>query len=285
MTITVIEEDNRFRVEWQDGCVDWLPDTPSNRKSVVVFLRLLCDESGNPLFTFQELSKIVDSEKRQASSGHAERFRECGSDFLAFLTRKRKVDSEIVEAVLQELLHDPLATVEELRQRVNAALGREDLSAANIKVALEQISCQHIRKAVRKQIAHGEAHYKEEYLLEEMINAISGKAVAVSGKAEIQIPEAQGMSISDPTSIRKLITPDVSISSISSSLQWVTFCMVLYYHGVSLSVLGGWLRVHKTTILRWMLGLALALWPLVYKWIVDNVQAKAVLAYAGMRNG
>jgi hypothetical protein len=56
------------------------------------------------VFTFQELSKITGSEKRQASSGHMERFRESGCDFLRFLTRKRKVDSEVVEAAIQECI-------------------------------------------------------------------------------------------------------------------------------------------------------------------------------------
>jgi hypothetical protein len=82
---------------------------------------------------------VVDSQKRQASSGHVERFRECGSDFLCFLTRKRKVDSQVVEAVLDELLDTPLAETDELQKRVNARLGRSDLSWWNIKVALEQI--------------------------------------------------------------------------------------------------------------------------------------------------
>ena len=82
MALSFVRKDNRFRVEWQGGCVDWLPDTPSNRKAVLVFLRLLGDEDGNPVFTFQELSVIVGSENRQASSQHMEDFRECGSDFL-----------------------------------------------------------------------------------------------------------------------------------------------------------------------------------------------------------
>ena len=114
MTLSVEKEGNRFRVKWQGNSTDWLPDTASNRKVVLVFLRCFQDEKGRHL-TFQELSKLVDSEKRQASSGHVERFRECGSDFLHFLTRKRKVDSQVVEAVLHELLDTPLAeTVEAL---------------------------------------------------------------------------------------------------------------------------------------------------------------------------
>ena len=273
MALTVVKEDSRFRVEWQGGSIDWLPDTPSNRKAVMVFLRLLRDEEGKPLFTFQELSWIVGSENRQASSGHMEDFRECGSDFLDFLTRKRKVNSEVVEAVSQQLLADPLAKISELRDRVNIRLGRDDLTEANIRVALEQIPSGQIRGAVKSQIAKGEAHYQEEYLLEEMMKSSS---CDVGQKAGIQIPESEGMNISDPASIRKLVTPDIPVSSIKNPLRWVVFCMVLYYEGIRLSVLGRWLKVHKTTILRWILGLGLALWPVVYKWIVDGVKAKIV---------
>ena len=119
MTLSVVEKDNRFRVEWQGNSTDWLPETPSNRKSILVFLRLLRDENGKRMFRFQELSLIVNSQKRQASSGHVERFRECGSDFLQFLTRKRKVDREVVESVKKELLGEPLLEIKELTERVN----------------------------------------------------------------------------------------------------------------------------------------------------------------------
>ncbi len=91
MTLSVEKEGSRFRVQWQGNSMDWLPDTISNRKAALVFLRCLRDEKGKHVFTHQELSKVVDSQKRQASSGHIERFRECGSDFLRFLTRKRNV--------------------------------------------------------------------------------------------------------------------------------------------------------------------------------------------------
>jgi transposase-like protein len=43
-----------------------------------------------------------------------------------------------------------------------------------------------------------------------------------------------------------------------------------------LSVLGRWCGVHKTTILRWVLGLALALWPLVTQWIGERVNVQMV---------
>jgi hypothetical protein len=81
------------------------------------------------------------------------------------------------------------------------------------------------------------------------------------------------MSISDPTSIRSLVTPDIPTSSVKDSLKWVVYCMVLYYHGVPLSVLASWLAVHKTTVLRWVIGLSIELFPLVYRWIYGSLRA------------
>ena len=45
---------------------------------------------------------------------------------------------------------------------------------------------------------------------------------------------------------------------------------------VPLSVLGRWCGVHKTTILRWVVGCAVALWPLVSQWIAERVKAPMV---------
>lgn len=277
MVLEIHEKDSMFCVKWQVNSqrfsIDWLPDTSSNRKSVLVFLRLLRNEKGKRLFTFAKLSMLFRSNNRQASSQHMEDFRDCGSDFLSFLARKRKVDSQVVEAVTMELCQDPLAKLNELQQRVNTRLSRDDLTLANIRVALEQIPYARIRDSINDQLDKGKVHYREEYLLTEMMRSLSPEAGQKSG---IEIPESKGMVISDPTSIKKLITPDTSLTTIRDSLKWIVYCMVLYYYGVPLSVLGTWLHVHKTTILRWMLGLCLEVFPLVYKWILDRVKAKVV---------
>ncbi len=277
MALQIVVKDNRFTVEWQGHFTISLLDTPSNRKALLVFLRSLQYDMGKHVFTFQELSMLFDSNNRQASSQHMEDFRECGCDFLHYLTRKRKVDPVVVEAIRQELIHAPLAKLTELQERVNAKLGRKDLTSSNIKAALEQISYAEIRDAILNQLANGEAHYQESYLLTEMMEF--DKAMSMGQMAGIQVPESissKGMSISDPTSIRKLLTPGICASSIASPVRWIIFCLVMYYHGVSLSVIGSWFGVHKTTILRRMLGLVLVLWPIVYKWILDNVKARTV---------
>ena len=41
MALTIIKDDNRFRLESQYFRSDWISDTGANRKAMVVFLRLL----------------------------------------------------------------------------------------------------------------------------------------------------------------------------------------------------------------------------------------------------
>jgi len=197
MALSFVREDNRFTAEWQGHFAISLPDTSSNRKATLVFLRSLHDSSGKRLFTFQELSVLFDSNNRQASSQHMEDFREGGCDFLPYLTRKRKVDSVVLEAVRQELMRDPLAKLVELQERVNASLGCSNLTSANIKAALEQIPYVQIRGVIMSQLSHGKAHYHEEYLLTEMMESNN----AVAERAGLQIPESEGMFISDPSAL------------------------------------------------------------------------------------
>ena len=60
MAMSVVKEGNRFTVEWQEHFTISLPDTPSNRKAMLVFLRSLRDGRGKHVFTFAELSVIFD---------------------------------------------------------------------------------------------------------------------------------------------------------------------------------------------------------------------------------
>ena len=273
MALKIERNDNRFRVESQDFTTCWLPDTSENRRAVVVFLRLLLDSNGKHLYTHQELASIFDSCNRQASSNHFESFVACGCNFLDYLKRKRKVNDEVVDAVLEELMQEPLAAVSDLTPRVNARLMRDDISRENINAALEGISCQEIRGVIRGQLSSGEAHYKEEYLLAEMMTSFSSEAGSAAG---LCVPADEGMRLSDPTAIRSLLTPDAPLGSLGNSLRWVCFIMVLYYHGLPLSLLGRWFKVHKTTILRWVISLAIELWPVVYTWINKRVEARVV---------
>src|SRR6266852_798888 len=242
---------SRFRVRTAQLSTQWLPDTPSNRHLTLVWFRLLVDAHGTHLFTLQELATIVGSTNRQAASQHLEDFRQCGADMRAFVLRKRKVDAAVVEGVLSELLQTPLAGPTALVPRVNARLSRQDLTVANIEGALEQISRVPVLRTLRRQLEAGTVHYQEAYLLTELLENLSLPATL---PASGSVPSAdRGRRIADPTALAALVTPDLP-----------------------LSVLGRWCGVHKTTILRWVLGVALALWPIISQWIVEQIKAKMV---------
>jgi len=90
-------------------------------------------------------------------------------------------------------------------------------------------------------------------------------------RAGLSAPAPSGMSVSRLDGVNQLLTPDMPLSEVSLSLFWIAFMMRLFWLGTPLSVLGQWCHVHPTTVLRWILGLALALWPQVHTWLVTRV--------------
>jgi len=272
--LRVERDGQRFRVQTATFSTQWLPDTPSNRHLTIVWLRLLRDAHDRPCFTLQAFAPLVGSANRQAASQHLEDFRQCGEDFHAFVLRKCKVDAMVVEAVLAEVRHTPLAGPTDLVSRVQARLDRHDLSVANIESALEQISCVPVLRVRRRQLETGHVQYQEAWLLAEMLETLAMPATPPAGWSVP--PVDRGRQLADPTALAALVTPELPLAQVPSSLCWLTCLMTLFYWHVPLSVLGRWCGVHKTTILRWILGLALALWPLLYRWIGERVKASMV---------
>ncbi len=217
---------------------------------------------------------MVGSANRQAASQPLEDFRQCGEDFRAFALRQRKVDATVVDAVLAELLHTPLAGPTELVPRVKAPLGRTDLTVANIECALEHISGVPVLRSLRRQLEAGHVPYHEAYLLTELLEQLSASGLPYAGG---RVPHTErGMRLADPTALAALVAPDLPLAQVPDSICWLTVLLTLFYGNVPLSVLGRWCGVHKTTILRWVLGLALRVWPVVCQWLVERVTAHMV---------
>jgi transposase-like protein len=120
----------------------------------------------------------------------------------------------------------------------------------------------------------GTIQYQEAALLAEILESLSPPGAQHAGAGVPSVD--RGMRIADPTALAALVTPDLPLAQVPGSLCWLTFLMTLFYGNVPLSVLGRWCGVHKTTSLRWVLGLALALWPVVYRWMVEGVKAHRV---------
>lgn len=265
-------KDTQFRIVAQEICTSWWEDTSSNRKAMVVFLRSLEDKQGKPLFRHEELAQVVDSTNRQASHEHIEGFEESGGDMGVFLERKRKVDREVVEAVGSELREDLWLGLDALAERVNRRLGREDLTSTNMSVALDQISGRVIRGLFLRVVERGEAHYKESYVLDRLFRwALSGTEVkeieegvlaslerGTEAIGEYRLGEEEELRDQDLQIKERLLdsqegmTKEQLSSFWEGSLGWMVWSFVLYMQGVSMSAIGGWLGVHKSTVCRWL---------------------------------
>ena len=148
-------------------------DTWENRKVWFVILRSLRSPKTNkPLFSYQRIAEVFGYPARQNIHNYIREDDQCDENLFDYLRHKRKVDPTVVEAVREELSKNILARTDELRIRVNQQLGRDDLTSANIRVALEQIPCPVIRSNVLREIAKGALHPKEDIVLAELFAAI-----------------------------------------------------------------------------------------------------------------
>ncbi len=268
MALNLEKQDNKFRVVTQEFSTAWLPDTPGNRKVVVVMLRYLVDAHGKPLFKLQELCGVMESEKRQTASHHVEDFCECEEDFLRMLTRQRKVDHTVVAATQVALREYALETYVELAQQVNRQLGRQDLTAANIEVAMEQISGKEVLGMFKKQLAQGQAHYQETYVIERLLAialadnderpplATSHAELLAAVQATTPCGELPQPATVPPDEVKALWSGKFDAPQLAavwdSPLAWKLWALMLYLHGVSTAVIGGWVGIHKSTVCRWL---------------------------------
>jgi transposase-like protein len=251
------------------------PANESNKYCLILFLRGFKNSSGKQgLFSQEQIAHAIpdfDGKTRQSVDDHERRFRESGGNLHDYLTRRRKVDEGVVEAVRQAVLECPLRQTTELVKSVNQRLNRQDLNEANITAALESISLAEVRPVLRRQLKAGTVQYKESSLLETMMATMSPEAGELAG---LSAPESSGMSVPRVGGVEALLTPGVPFRAVPLSLFWIAFMMRLFWLGIPLSVLGQWCHVHPTTVLRWMLGLALALWPQVNAWLTTQVTCK-----------
>lgn len=288
--LQIVIEDNLYKVKGEGFYFEFPAEGADNRKALILFLRGFKKDprAKQGLFSQEQIAQAMPDfpgATRQSVQDHERRFEESGYNIRSYLNRKRKVDEQVVEALAKELEEDGLASKEELAKRVNKRLGRKDLTPANIEAGIEQIPASHLRKIILKQIAKGKNHYREGYLLETVFRALQSasqkevrRAVTLLERARIEGGEEEGMKLLYPEkeSIKGLCTPGRPLSTIPLALRWMVFSLALYAYGVPLRVLGRWLGVHKTTVLRWILGLSEGLWELISVWITQSVKGMKV---------
>jgi|RhiMethySRZTD1v2_1073278.scaffolds.fasta_scaffold58379_4 hypothetical protein len=78
------------------------------------------------------------------------------------------------------------------------------------------------------------------------------------------------MKLSDPPALTALMTPDQPLAEVIDSLYWLIFLMTPYNWQMPRSTLVHWSGNRQTAVSRWVVELALAVWPNVSQGIGDT---------------
>jgi transposase-like protein len=285
-TLTVTRQDTTLQVNSQGFSLP-IHDTWWNRKVLFIVLRALRSrETGKPLFTYQQLAEVFGYQHRQNIQNFWQEWEQSGGDFLTYLQRKRKVDAEVVEAVASVVRKRPLATAGQLCLEVAAQVGRSDLTPANIRTALEEVSCQVIRPILQQQWEAGTFHPKEQVILQEALAALLASPTSAqspvveelqeSGIEPVMAQASRPVQRQQDASVSVLLNPTAPVAHVSAKIRLMVVALTLYFWNVPLSRIGLWFGVSKSTVLNWVTGLAVALYPTIQRWIVSGVTAASV---------
>ena len=259
-----------------------------NKKSLSIFLRAWCDpNTGKPVFTYQQIADALGYEDRRDVNNFWRQFADCGQQFRGFLQRKMKVDDAVVKAVQEELRKDVLASAPTLCERVSQKLGRSDLTDANIRAGLEKVPCTVVRHQMRTEWEAGQWHPKEGKLLEAIMQEWAeskprGTDSSIRQLEELGtlVPETacdDVVQVQQEQAVSPLLTPDVSVSALPPRIRLMVVALTLYFWNVPLSRIALWLGVSKTTVYNWVIGLAVALFPIIQAWIANGAKGLRLL--------
>ena len=283
-TLDTVEEQAEW-MQWKLPGGLWveMPDTWANRRGLMIFLRCMRTPEGRPLMTFARIAEEMDYADARNVHNFWMDFESCGGDLEAFLARRKKVDAEVVARCEQIWQAQPLwnavQVYEEYKQRWPEQGAR--LSEANMRTAGHQISFLKLQSVLRRQLQEGQVSYREEVLFEQLFELArvgaeiqaqeAGSVSSLPEELEWVSPQGTVPDLSEASSPgvvqqieTSLLSGDCSPSALAALWEgttgWLMLMFVLYYHKVSLSVLGTLFGVHKTTVMRWLEPLAQVNW-------------------------
>jgi transposase-like protein len=284
--LDVVCQDNGYLIRSQ-GFYLHFPKTPANKKVLCLLLRAIrSSQTDKAFFTHQQIANAFGYTSRQNTQNFEQEFKKCGGDLLGYLQHKRKVDSSVVQAVSEVVRRRPLASAPQICELVSARLGRTDLTPANIRTALQAVPCTVIRPVLQRQWEAGTFHPKEEVVLQEALAALLSSRPSASpsiaddlhalGVSPAEASEAETVQQQQQAARTVLLTPHAPVEQVPARIRLMVVALTLYFWNVPLSRLALWYRVSKSTIYQWVIGLAVALFPVIQVWIVQHVDATRV---------
>lgn len=279
--LTVETQNGLYHIRSQEFYLQF-PKTDKNTRVLWLLLRGIRDPAtGNPVFTHEQIAKAFGYKHRQNIQNFEQEFQKCGRDILAYLQRKCKVDASVVEAVAAVLVQHPLAPATELCPLVQDRLTRTDVTPDNIRTALDKVPCSVIRPVLQQQWEAGSFHPKEQVVLEQMLALLLETAPdspETGTLMKLGVPPAEHEE--EPTgqfqqkeAVPLLLTAHATIAQIPVKIRLMVVAFTLYYWNVPLSRIAVWMEVSPSTVLNWVTGLAVVLYPPIHAWMVDQVTA------------
>ncbi|RPJ36660.1 MAG: DDE domain-containing protein [Planctomycetaceae bacterium] len=260
-----------------------LPDTWANRRGAMIVLRGLRRRDGWPLVTYEHLAHALGYADRRNVHNFWAEFEACGADLAAFFQRRKKVDAEVVAHCEQIWQAHPLWSCAQVLTEFRRRWPEQgaQLSEQNIRTAGHQVGFLGVQQVLRRQLAEGDVHYQEPMLLEALWEMAHAGAQAQAAEALPVHPLPERLAVVSPSGAGQepMAAPtDASIAALEDTLLhgevspsklaqlWagptgaMLLAFLLYYHGVSLEVIGRFFDVHKTTVMRWLSPLAQLNW-------------------------
>jgi len=105
------------------------------------------------------------------------------------------------------------------------------------------------------------------------------QASAAGMKALHEAPDEVIIQKRQAACVEALLTPQFPLSEIPEPVTQMVTSMAMYQSGTSFSQLGRWFGGKaKSTMYIWVIGLALALWPVIQGWLWCRVRGRRLLA-------
>ena len=268
--LEVERADGQFRIVTEGFHTQWLPDTQANRKTMILVLNLFMANERRSLFKDKDIAKIVpENHTRNVVMGHQAEFKKCGKDFLLTLIRKKVRDENVVNCIKEILCKAPLLSLDDIKNKVREEIGI-DLARSTIDKLLEEVPYADIHASLEKQLKQGEIHYKENFVMQRLFELASSDGAINQDRCFIQakpveqacapivshqvIEDSEDQDSEIKTLLESGSADENSLKTFwQSQLSWKLLAFTLYFHGISLSTIGGWFGgLNKSTICRWL---------------------------------
>lgn len=241
--VQITIQDNIIEVRSQDFC--WkFPDVGKNTKALWPILRGFCDpETGNPLWTYQELAHAYGHKARQNIENFVGEFRANDKDLLQYLSPKNAKHERLCEPIAEQILSSPCLGIHQQYLAFMEEHPEERLSESTFRKYARELDVLSLLKRMQGFFSQHREQFDSTVFLREILEM---EQLPYAKKKEIVacFPETQPESSAQaPCPMEKLSRPEIERKLLIT---------LLYVCNVSQEMLALLFGVSKTSIHRYI---------------------------------